>query len=272
MKKAYVIKRRGLFKCDAVEPFKVSRSQIEAFVECPRCFWLNHRLGMRRPSSPPFLINTLADRMLKKEFDEHRNAGTRHPVTVEHGLDVVPFQHPSIDDWRNNFKGVTHLHDRTNLLITGALDDIWQMRRWRKCDRKLIVVDYKATAKNGEVTLDDEWKVSYKRQIEVYQWLLRKQGLEVDDRGYFLYANGVDADGFETHFDASTMIVHGKLAFKISLLPYVGNTDWIEPTLRDLKRCLISPTAPEAPHDCEFCGYIEARRHEASFGDLSNAA
>jgi hypothetical protein len=56
VKKPYVIKRTGLFNCDAVEPFKVSRSQIEAFVECPRCFWLNHRRGMRRPSSPPFLI------------------------------------------------------------------------------------------------------------------------------------------------------------------------------------------------------------------------
>ena len=51
---------------------------------------------------------------------------------------------------------------------------------------RLVVVDYKATATNGELTLDDEWKVTYKRQMDVYIWLLRKQGFEVDDREFFL--------------------------------------------------------------------------------------
>jgi CRISPR/Cas system-associated exonuclease Cas4 (RecB family) len=243
MKKQYTIKQRGLFKPDADKPFKVSRSQIESFVECPRCFYLNHRLGIRRPSSPPFNINMLVDRMLKKEFDGYRLAGTSHPLMLQHGLDAVPFQHPSIDDWRNNFRGMTWLDPRTNLEITGAVDDIWQHRH----DGKLIVVDYKATAKDGEITLDDDWKVSYKRQMEVYTWLLRKQGLAVDDRGFFLYANGADADTFD-----------GKIGFSISLLPYSGNTDWIEPTLLDIKTCLMAPSAPAAPYDCEFCGYIAA--------------
>jgi hypothetical protein len=120
MKKPYVIKSRGWFKCDAVEPFKVSRSQIEAFVECPRCFWLNHRRGMRRPSSPPFLINTLVDRVLRKEFDVHRAAQTSHPIMIAHGLDAVPFQHPQIDEWRENFVGMQFHDEHTNLNIAGA--------------------------------------------------------------------------------------------------------------------------------------------------------
>jgi hypothetical protein len=69
MRRTYVIKSRGLFDCDSTKPFKVSRGQIEAFIECARCFYLNHRNGIDRPSSPPFTINMLVDRLLKKEID-----------------------------------------------------------------------------------------------------------------------------------------------------------------------------------------------------------
>src|SRR5215831_17386556 len=104
MRKLFTIKQRGLFKVDSPEPFKVSRSQIEAFCECPRCFWLNHRRGIRRPSSPPFLINTLVDKMLKVEFDACRAAGVPHPIMIENGIEGVPMPHPELDVWRNNFK------------------------------------------------------------------------------------------------------------------------------------------------------------------------
>jgi PD-(D/E)XK nuclease superfamily len=242
MKKEYVVKSRGLFKCDAVEPFKVSRGQIEAFVECPRCFYLNNRLGMRRPSSPPFTINSLVDHLLKREFDMHRAAQTPHPIMVAHGLDAVPFQHPQIDEWRENFVGMQFIDQRTNLKITGAVDDIWQMRE----SGKLIVVDYKATA-NRSISLDDGWKIGYKRQMEIYTWLLRRQGFDVEDRGFFLYCNAQHAESFD-----------GKLRFLTSLLPYTGNSEWVEPTLLELKACLMQDEAPSASAGCEFCGYIAA--------------
>ena len=252
MKKPYSIKRTGLFNCDAAEPFKVSRSQIEAFVECPRCFWLNHRRGLRRPSSPPFLINTLIDRVLKKEFDVHRAAQTSHPIMIAHGLDAVPFQHPQIDEWREHFVGMQFHDEHTNLNIAGAVDDIWQ-----RSSGRLIVVDYKATAKDGQVTLNEAWQDGYKRQMGVYIWLLRKQGFEVEDRGFFLYCNGQDAESFGQ-----------RLNFSVSLLPYTGDCDWIEPTLVDLKACLMADDIPPAPHDCEFCGYIAARHPADEMHDV----
>jgi PD-(D/E)XK nuclease superfamily len=239
MNKKYVIKSRGLFKND-VKPFRISRTQIEAFVECPRCFYLNHCHGIRRPSMPGWPINSLVDRLLKKEFDAYRLERTAHPIMIKHDLDAVPFQHALIDDWRKR-PGMTWLDPRTNLLISGLIDDIWQYR----CNGQLIVVDYKATAKNGEVTLDDEWKISYKRQMEIYIWLLRKQDLDVDSRGFFLYANGHEGDGFDQ-----------KIEFNVSLLPYIANCDWIEPVLLRLKECLTQAEMPPAPADCEFCGYI----------------
>ena len=41
---------------------------------------------------------------------------------------------------------------------------------------ELIVVDVKATSKQTEVNLDADWQISYKQQMEIYQWLLLKKG------------------------------------------------------------------------------------------------
>ena len=69
----------------------------------------------------------------------------------QYGIDAVPFKHEMMDEWRENFKGVRFLHEPTNLLITGAVDDIWQ-----NPTGELIVVDYKATAK----TVRSTWMLS----------------------------------------------------------------------------------------------------------------
>jgi hypothetical protein len=94
----------------------------------------------------------------------------------------------------------------------------------------------------------------------VYIWLLRKQGFEVEDRGFFLYCNGQDAESFDQ-----------RLNFSVSLLPYTGDCDWIEPTLLDLKACLMADDVPPAPHDCEFCGYIAAT-HKVENGRVATPA
>lgn len=247
MNKQYAIKKRCLFKDDG-KPFKISRSQIDRFVECPRCFYLDHRLGIRRPSMPGWPINSLVGRLLRKEFDVHRSAGTSHPIMTQYNLDSVPFQHEMMDDWRESFKGMTWFDGRTNLIIAGAIDDIWQNRS----TNRLTVVDYKSTAKNGEITLDmteskDKWKIGYQRQMEIYIWLLRKQGFEVEDRGFLLYANGRENDWFNQ-----------QVTFETSLLPCVANCDWIDPVILKIKACLLQPNIPPGPVDCEYCGYIRA--------------
>jgi hypothetical protein len=244
MKKEFKVKERGLYKPGAEAPFKVSRSGIELFVECPCCFYLNNVVGIRRPSGPPFNINKAVDTLLKKEFDVHRAEETAHPYMKAYGIRAVPFKDVRMDEWRENFKGVRFVHEPSNILVTGAVDDIWQDE-----EGKLIVVDYKATSKSEEVNLDAEWQMGYKRQMEVYQWLLRRLGFEVSSTGYFVYCNGkADAEAFD-----------GKVEFDVTLLPYEGDDSWVEGTLMRLKECLDLPEPPAPTPDCEFCGYALAR-------------
>jgi ATP-dependent exoDNAse (exonuclease V) beta subunit len=137
-------------------------------------------LKITRPGTPPFQINKAIDQLFKKEFDAYRKSGKPHPIMENNGLKAVPFAHEDMDVWRANFTGVSTLHKATNLHIFGAVDDIWVNE-----DDELIVVDYKATSKDGEVSLDAEWQNMYKRQMEIYQWLLRQNGFKVQNTGYF---------------------------------------------------------------------------------------
>ncbi len=218
-------------------------------MQCPRCFWLDVRLKITRPNSPPFNINKAIDELFKKEFDAYRAKGEPHPIMVDNQLKAVPMQHKDLDDWRHTFTGVTTLHTATNLHIFGAVDDLWIDE-----NGQVMVVDYKATAKDKEVSIDSDWQISYKRQLEIYQWLLRQNGLPVSDTGYFVYTNGrMDLEGF-----------YDRVEFRTKLIPYIGNADWIEPTLLKMKACMDSPDMPPIGTaamggDCDFCTYARAR-------------
>lgn len=211
-------------------------------MECPRCFYLDRRLGIDRPKGPPFTLNKTVDELLKKEFDSHRVAGTAHPLMARYGVDAVPFAHEELKNWRNVFSGLRYHHQPSNFIITGAIDDLW-----KDASGKLIVVDYKATSTSREINLEDEWKQSYKRQMEIYQWLLRRMGFSVSHRGYFVYVN---ARKDRHAFDA-------KLEFDVHLIGYDGDDLWVEKTIGEAQKCLQGTLPPAAPR-CEFCAYRHA--------------
>ena len=229
-------------------PYKISRSKIELFLQCQRCFWLDARLKIKRPSGPPFNLNKAVDELLKKEFDSYRQTAQPHPIMVDNNIKAVPYWHEDLDRWRENFVWVSTLHKPTNLFIFGAVDDIWVNE-----DDELMVVDYKATAKNGEISIDSDWQISYKRQVEIYQWLLKQNGFNVSNKAFFVYTNGrLELDGF-----------NDQLLFTTKLIEYQGDDSWMEETLNKIKLCLEGniPKVGKAAMggDCEFCDYAKKR-------------
>ncbi|MCX6795784.1 MAG: PD-(D/E)XK nuclease family protein [Candidatus Falkowbacteria bacterium] len=245
MSEYYKPKRtRNLFDPNSVEPFKISRSKLDLFLNCPRCFYVDRRLGVGQPPGFPFNLNSAVDALLKKEFDIHRVKSTTHPLMKAYSLDLVPFQHKMIDEWRENFKGVQFLHKPTNFIFTGAVDDLWVDK-----SGMIHIVDYKSTSKSTEVNLDAECQIGYKRQMEIYQWLMRQNGFKVSDVGYFVYCNGqTDREAFD-----------GKLEFDIKVIPYKGNDSWVEKELNKAHKCLMSDKIPASGKDCDFCNYVDAR-------------
>jgi CRISPR/Cas system-associated exonuclease Cas4 (RecB family) len=233
-----------LYNLSSKDPFKISRSGIDLYCSCPKCFYLDKRLGIAQPPGYPFTLNSAVDYLLKKEFDILRKKKEVHPLMKKFGIDAIPFDHKDLNTWRENFKGITYLDPETNLIIGGAIDDLWINNK----TKELHVVDYKSTSKNGEVNLDADWQDSYKRQMEVYEWLFRKNGFQVAGTGYFVYCNGItDTDKFDA-----------KLEFEIKIIPYTGNTLWIEPKLKEIKKVLENNAPPKANPDCNYCKYREA--------------
>lgn len=247
MSKYYTPTRtRNIFDPASPRPFKISRSKIDLFIECPRCFYLDRRLGVGRPPGFPFNLNTAVDTLLKKEFDIHRANGTQHPLIEKYGVDARPVAHEQLNDWRENFKGIEYLHETTNLIITGAIDDLWQ-----NSAGEYIVVDYKATSKGESITsLNQDWHIGYKRQMEIYQWLLRQNGHKVSSTGYFVYCNGMtDRKAFD-----------GKIEFEVTLIPYTGDDAWIQNTIFALRRCMDASVVPLPGKECDYCNYVGAVR------------
>lgn len=234
-------RRKNIFDSSSLEPFKISRSAIDLFLECPRCFYLDKKMGIARPNGFPFSLNNAVDTLLKKEFDIHRKKNSKHPLMEAYGLKVIPLNHEKIEEWRDSKnRGIRFLHRETNLEIFGGVDDIWQNEKG-----EIHIVDYKATSKNGEVNIDADWQIAYKRQVEVYQWLFRKNNFKVSNIAYFVYCNGnTDKEAFD-----------GKLEFDIKIIPYEGNDEWVEPTLFEIKKCLERNELPDPEPDCDYCKY-----------------
>ena len=74
---------RNLFDPASDEPFRVSRSKIDLFLNCPLCFYLDCRLGVARPPGYPFALNSAVDTLLKKEFSWFRKVGLKAPLITE---------------------------------------------------------------------------------------------------------------------------------------------------------------------------------------------
>jgi hypothetical protein len=242
---------KNRYDTNSPELFRLSRSKIDLFINCPRCFYLDRKLGVAQPPGYPFSLNSAVDKLLKKEFDLHRAIGTQHPLMKAYGIDAIPLAHKKINEWRDSLRaGITFQIEGTRVVVTGGVDDVWVSPVG-----EFYIVDYKATSKDAEVTLDADWQISFKRQMEIYQWLFRKNGFKVSQTGYFVYCNGnTDKEAFD-----------GKLEFDIKIIPYVGDDSWVEKTIHDAIDCLKSDRLPDSGPDCDFCRYRKAAGKYESF-------
>lgn len=239
------LRTRNLYDPTSSDSFIVSRSKLDLFLKCPRCFYVDRRLGVGHPPGYPFTLNTAVDALLKKEFDHYRGLQQPHPLFFDHQINAIPFAHPEMNRWRDSLHGgIRYTVPQTNLIITGGVDDIWTCSE----TKSLIIVDYKATSKAEPVTLDADWQIGYKRQAEIYQWLFRKNGFTVLDTAYFVYCNGrTDHSRFDK-----------RLEFDVSIIPYKGNDGWVSDTIMAAYKCLQSNEIPNHSEVCDYCQYYLA--------------
>lgn len=224
---------------------KVSRAEIELFVQCPRCFYIDVIHKIQRPTSYPVSLKSGIHSLLKKEFDAHRDHGTQHPLQEKFNVPAIPAKHEQIDNWRQlQVAGIVYQDYIRGLHLYGAIDDLWINE-----NGEYHAVDYKSTAKDAPVTSLPSWADGYCRQMEIKQWLLRKNGLKVSDTSYFVYCTGdINAAGLNDH-----------LNFQSTVIPCEGDDSWVEQAVHSIYVVLRSHKIPQTADDCEFCNYTEER-------------
>lgn len=161
--------------------FKLSPTALNLMKECPRCFWLTQHGIWKRPDSPfPQLPNGM-DRIIKAHFDKFMHHGILPPEirTHKHALGLKLFDNEELlADWRNNRKGISWQDSDGNILM-GAVDNIL------KDGKKLIVLDYKT--KGWPIKDEEESGKFYQDQLNIYNFLLRKNGYETEDFAFLLF-------------------------------------------------------------------------------------
>jgi hypothetical protein len=232
------MRTRNLYDPSSNEAYPLSRSKVELFLQCPRCFYLDRRNGIGRPDGPPFTLNLAVDALLKREFDSYRVKEQPHPIMTTFGIDAIPFRHKDLNLWRDGPQGIRFFHSASHFDVYGLIDDVWV-----KPDGELIMVDYKATSTVTTITLEN--RDSYKRQIEFYQWLFRRNGFRVSPVGYFLYVNAVkDRDMFDR-----------TLEFTMQMIAHEGSDAWVDDALIGAHECLQHDLPPPSVEGCEWCTY-----------------
>src|SRR3989344_3312919 len=159
--------------------FKLSPSSLSLYQECQRCFWLDKNDKWKRPNGIFPSLPSGMDGVLKKHFDFFRNKGLLPPELKEEkdckGMKLFDNE-DLLKIWRSNFKGIRWEDEKGNTLF-GAVDNILMK------DNKLVVLDYKTRG----FALKEDTHHHYQHQLDIYNFLLRKNGYETEDYGFLLF-------------------------------------------------------------------------------------
>ena len=242
-------KKSSCYEPNQLEDFKISRGKFTNFLTCKRCFYLDRVKGLDAPGTPGWSLNETTDALLKKEFDFCREMQIPHRLFISNQLNhLVPFDHPEIDAWRDSLhRGLKHRYKKTNIILTGGVDDIW----FDKISKNLIIVDYKSQAKFGNLDkvdyLEDPYHHNYKIQIDFYAYILQNMGFDINKKAYFLVCNAKrDSNEFNK-----------KMAFDEYLVPYNWDANWIEKEIDKMIQVLNNNNIPESNSSCKNCAYSE---------------
>ncbi len=273
-------KKHLIYKPNQKDDFPISRSKFEDFRKCPKCFYLNLVRGFMSPGCPQMTLNSLTDTLLKEEFDLCRKKGVSHRLLKKRKLHhIIPYKNDNfakdengnivkkyegkkneqsvklLDAWRDTRKGVRRRFKNTNIILYGAIDDVWLNTK----TKELIVADYKSSAKKEELTqetyFDDGYKKSYQVQLDFYAYLLKgqKEINDIDnDISKDAYFYTVNARGREKSFDS-------QILFDEKLIHYTINNDYLEDEIEKMIYTINSNKIPKSNQRCKNCAYARQR-------------
>lgn len=214
-----------------MKTFSLSPSSLSLMKECKRCFWLEKHGVWKRPLGIFPSLPSGMDSILKKHFDKFRDKGSLPPELAKSECKDMGCE--LFDDvekmkiWRNNLKGIRYIDEKGNTLH-GAVDNIL------KKGKKLIVLDYKTRG----FQLKEDTHEHYRDQLNIYNFLLRKNNYETEDFAFLLF------------YVPSEVLETGEVIFETTLKKLKVDVKSAENLFEDAISLLNSECPKEG---CEWC-------------------
>ena len=214
-------------------PIQLSPNSLNLFLECPHCFWLDKKKGIKRPQPYPYALNAAVDVLLKEEFDTYRAKGEVHPLILDHKIPAKLFPDQKLlDQWRNNFEGLRYYAAGLGATLFGAVDDVLEFS-----GGVLAPLDYKSTGSNVPTVYD-----RFQLQMDIYTFLLEKNGFKTNKKGYLAFYIVNKKDGFGD-----------RLPFKKELHEINTNPEDVPKLFKEAVAVLRKDSPSPHNQDCKFC-------------------
>jgi hypothetical protein len=211
---------------------QLSPNSLNLFLECKCCFWLDKKQGIRRPPPYPYALNNAVDFLLKKEFDKYRAKGEKHPLLIANNINANLFPNQKLlNQWRSNFSGIRYYDSQLDATLFGAVDDVLEFP-----GGKLAPLDYKSTGSTAAKVYD-----RFQLQLDIYDYLLRKNGFDTNSKGYLAFYIVNKENGFED-----------KLPFKKELHEIDTDPSDVPKLFEDAVKFLRQDKTPLHSPDCGF--------------------
>ena len=219
------------------KPIQLSPNSLNLYLECPHCFWLDKKQGIKRPPPYPYALNTAVDLLLKEEFDKYRKKKELHPLLVAYNIPAKLFPNQELlNEWRNNFKGIRYYDAELDATLFGAVDDILEFT-----DGKLAPLDYKSTGSKVATVYD-----RFQLQMDVYTFLLEKNGYKTVRKGCLAFYVVDKENGFAD-----------KLPFKKEIHMIDTDPSYVQGTFKEAVELLRKDTPSPHNQDCEFGHWLK---------------
>ncbi len=214
--------------------YKFSPSSLSLLKDCRRCFWLHFNKKIKRPDTIFPSLPSGMDKILKEHFDRFMRKGALPPELLKLNGEVKLFDDEELlKVWRSNFKGIQWTDAKGNL-IHGAIDNL--LRK----GKKLIVLDYKTRG----YPLKEDTHEHYQDQMDMYNFLLRKNGYATEDYTYLLF------------YHPHRVEESGHVCFNTDLVRIKVNIGNAESILRKAVE-VLEGVMPKASEECGFCSWVD---------------
>jgi hypothetical protein len=214
------------------KPIQLSPNSLNLYYECPLCFWMEKRMGVKRPQPYPYALNAAVDYLLKEEFDKYRKKRELHPLLVASNVPAKLFPNQKLlDEWRSNFKGIRFYDAELDATLFGAVDDVLEFT-----DGKLAPLDYKSTGSQVANVYD-----RFQLQMDIYTFLLEKNGYQTVKKGCLAFYIVDKGNGF-----------NDKLPFRKEIHMIDTDPSYVHNIFREAVKLLRGDMPSCHSQDCQY--------------------